>query len=374
MEDEFYAELEELEEVEEAEPLDIPENAPSFSLEPLETPCIKRILFSMSRSSLPFLILDTYLRILWKNDAFTATFGEYTDTLGKHINEPFDTLENSGTTPSITSSAKSAETGLSYRGRVQMSSRRRLTKQANILIAPIFKDSEGHYNHCGYTAYFDDVTDENKSILRNTFLSLLHASQMKDNDTGKHIKRVGEYSRLISKYLYEKGNYPEVDAEFIDNITFLAPMHDVGKIGTPDDILNKAGSLDPWEWDIMREHTINGAYIMATYPHEMAKQIALTHHERWDGTGYPYRISEEMIPLSGRIVAIADVYDALRMKRSYKKAYSHEQARAIISESSGSHFDPALVEAFLSISDSIRDVYELLKDEPEEPSPPPAVS
>lgn len=366
MDEEVFAELETLEEVEDAESLEELDQAPPLDIEQLEAPCMRRILVAMSRSSLPFLILDASLRILWINEAFTATFGDEEKLVGRHINEPFDRIPGSNGTTSLSESVKSAETGLSYRGRVQMSSRSRLTKQANILISPVFSDSDEHFHHCGYTAFFDDVTEENKGILRNTFLSLLHASQMKDNDTGKHIKRVGEYSRLISKKLYEDDAYPEVDAEFIDNITFLAPMHDVGKIGTPDDILNKEGPLDPWEWEIMREHTINGAYIMATYPHEMAKQIALTHHERWDGSGYPYHLSEDMIPLSGRIVAIADVYDALRMKRSYKKPFSHEKAMSIIYESSGNHFDPALVECFTSIAETIHDVYELLKDDPEE--------
>lgn len=366
MEEDSFAELEALEEVEEAESLDELDNAPAFNLDHLEIPCIKNIKFSMSRSSIPFLILDTDLRILWTNDAFRVVFGEETDLKGRHIQEPFDHLPEDRNAEPMSSIAKSVETGLSYRGRISMSSRRRLTKKANILISPVFNENSGYFNHCGYTVYLDDVTEENKGILRNTFLSLLHASQMKDNDTGKHIKRVGEYSRLMAKKIYDNNSHQEVDAEFIDNITFLAPMHDVGKIGTPDDILNKEGPLEPWEWEIMREHTINGAYIMATYPHEMAKQIALTHHERWDGSGYPYHLSEEMIPLSGRIVALADVYDALRMKRSYKKSFSHERSMSIITESSGNHFDPAMVDLFVSISGTIRQVFEMLKDDPEE--------
>jgi len=365
MEEELFAELEPLEETEELETLDAISDAPPFDIRQVETPCMQRIIVTMSRSTIPFLILDSSLRILWKNDSFTEIFGSDDNIVGSFIGEPFDEISKDGGHESVVSALKSAETGLSYRGRVQSSSRRRLTRQANILISPIFSDLEGHYNHCGYTAYFDDVTEENKSILRSTFMSLLHASQLKDNDTGKHIKRVGEYSRLMAKSLYERGEYPEVDAEFIDNITFLAPMHDVGKIGTPDDILNKEGPLESWEWEIMREHTINGAYIMATYPHPMAKQIALTHHERWDGSGYPYRISEDMIPLAGRIVAIADVYDALRMKRSYKEPFPHENAMEIISESSGTQFDPALIEYFISISGTIQEVFELLKDEPD---------
>ena len=194
-----------------------------------------------------------------------------------------------------------------------------------------------------YEGIIDNITEENRNLLRGTFLSLLEASKLKDNDTGYHIKRVGEYARIISESLYGNPLYSEIDKEFIDNIHFLAPMHDVGKIGTPDDILNKAGPLNDWEWEVMKEHTINGAYILGTFPSPMAKTIALFHHERWDGKGYPYKVTERMIPLPARIVAIADVYDALRMKRSYKEPFTHEATVKEIEQEAGKHFDPDLV-------------------------------
>ena len=139
-------------------------------------------------------------------------------------------------------------------------------------------------------------------------------------------------------------------------------MHDVGKIGTPDDILNKQGPLEDWEWEIMKEHTINGAYILSTYPNPMAREIALRHHEWWNGAGYPHGLSGDLIPLSARIVTIADVYDALRMERSYKKAFSHEKAKTIIREEKGSHFDPDLIDIFEKIETDFREIFEELND------------
>jgi putative two-component system response regulator len=157
--------------------------------------------------------------------------------------------------------------------------------------------------------------------------------------------------------LLETGGYPEIDQEFIEAIGIVAAMHDVGKIGTPDDILNKDGKLEHWEWEVMKEHTINGAYILSTHPEEMAKHIALFHHEWFDGSGYPYGISDQMIPLPSRIVALADVYDALRMERSYKKAFSHRLACQEIERGRGNHFDPEISGVFLEMGDEIARVF-----------------
>ena len=111
----------------------------------------------------------------------------------------------------------------------------------------------------------------------------------------------------MAQWLFDHHVYPQIDAQFIENIAFLAPMHDVGKIGTPDAILHKTGRLEAGEWDIMREHTINGGFILSSYPNPMATQIAISHHEWWDGTGYPYKLNGDTIPLPARIVAVADV-------------------------------------------------------------------
>ena len=138
---------------------------------------------------------------------------------------------------------------------------------------PIFDGEESGNGPVGFGVVLDDITDDQKSLVRGTFSSLLEASKLKDNDTGQHIQRVNEYSKTIAKTVFNDFRFPEVDREFIENIGFLAAMHDVGKIGTPDDILNKQGPLDDREWKIMQEHTINGAYILSTYPNPLQRTL-----------------------------------------------------------------------------------------------------
>ncbi|MGO9310823.1 MAG: HD-GYP domain-containing protein, partial [Spirochaetia bacterium] len=130
----------------------------------------------------------------------------------------------------------------------------------------------------------------------------------------------------------------------------------------PDDILNKAGPLTDWERDVMKQHTTNGAYILSAYPNPMAREIALRHHEKWDGTGYPHGLGQDLIPLSARIVAIADVYDALRMRRNYKEAYTHEQTMENITAERGTHFDPSLIDRFVEIADMYKEIFATMAD------------
>jgi putative two-component system response regulator len=240
-------------------------------------------------------------------------------------------LYNSITTSSL---------GYSWRGRLESGGKKERKVIANTMIFPIYSQNSDDINPVGYAAVFDNITKEYRDMQRTTFSSLLEASKLKDNDTGQHIQRVNEYSQTIAKALYKNSK----------------------KIGTPDDILNKTGPLDGREWEIMKEHTINGAYILSTYANPMAKEIALFHHEHWDGNGYPYLLSEAMIPLSARIVALADVYDALRMQRSYKTSYNHEKAYSIILDSEGNHFDPQLTAVFKKNETDFADIYEKLAD------------
>jgi putative two-component system response regulator len=213
-----------------------------------------------------------------------------------------------------------------------------------------------------YIVMFDDVTEENRRLLRSVFMSLLEASKLKDNDTGQHIIRVNHYARRMAEELFDRSRYEIIDADFIDHIGFLASMHDVGKIGTPDDILNKEGPLSDWEWTVMQEHTKNGAFILSTYPNPMAKEIALAHHEKWNGSGYPFELQGDMIPLSARIVSIADVYDALRMARSYKPAFPHGITVEKMMEGKGSQFDPDLLDVFSAIAGDFDRIYEANRD------------
>lgn len=175
------------------------------------------------------------------------------------------------------------------------------------------------------------------------------AAEYKDNETGLHVIR-------MSLYAYElalAAGMSEADANLLKH---AAPMHDIGKIGIPDQILKKKGRLDEAELQIMHTHCQIGADIIGNDDSEilqLAKTVALTHHEKWDGTGYPNGLSGEAIPSVGRIVAIADVFDALTSERPYKEAWSVAEALAFMKSEAGTHFDPHLMEIFLSISDKI---------------------
>lgn len=173
------------------------------------------------------------------------------------------------------------------------------------------------------------------------------AAEYRDDETGQHAKRVGEMSAKIAEHL---GVTPE-DCHLLE---LAASLHDLGKVGISDMILLKKGKLDESEFEVIKSHTVIGAKICAgsTSPILKAAEItALSHHEKWDGSGYPNGLAGEEIPLFGRICAVADVYDALRTKRPYKQAMSHEEATAEIVRCAGSHFDPRVVEAFLATFD-----------------------
>jgi len=168
------------------------------------------------------------------------------------------------------------------------------------------------------------------------------AAEFKDNETGMHVIRMSYFSRIIAESL-------NLNKEWVDMLYNAAPMHDIGKIGIPDHILLKPGKLEKDEWEIMKKHVDYGVEILEGHKSEvlkMAKEIAESHHEKFDGTGYPKGLMGENIPLSGRIIAISDVFDALTSKRPYKEAWSIEKAAALIEEEAGKHFDPHLVQVF----------------------------
>lgn len=178
------------------------------------------------------------------------------------------------------------------------------------------------------------------------------AAEYKDNETGLHVIRMSHYSRILARAL----GWSEADC---DDLLNAAPMHDVGKIGIPDAVLRKPGKLDADEWAVMRQHVSIGANIIGEHPSgllRMAQRIALTHHEKWDGSGYPNGLAGEDIPIEGRIVAIADVFDALTSERPYKQAWPVEEAVAFLREQSGQHFDPDLVELFIQQLPSVLEV------------------
>ncbi|MCX7788607.1 MAG: HD domain-containing protein [Spirochaetes bacterium] len=326
----------------------------------LENPCTKGWLQSFEAHSMPWILLDRKLNLLWRNRAHEALYPDFRP--GDNFIAYFYKYLGEEEISKIYRSLRSKEQGFSYQGRLEYKTVERAKIIANITLSPLFLEVMGKEEPVGFACHFDDVTSDIQNILRQTFKSLLEASKLKDNDTGNHIERVNAYSSLLAEYLFRKHSFPQIDQDFINDIGFLAAMHDVGKIGTPDDILNKKGPLEPWEWDIMKEHTKNGAFLLSTYPNPMAKEIALAHHEKWDGTGYPYGLAEEMIPLSARIVAVSDVYDALRSKRSYKEPISHEGAMNILKKGIGTHFDPRIGEAALQVQKNFEDIYSRLAD------------
>ncbi len=168
------------------------------------------------------------------------------------------------------------------------------------------------------------------------------AAEFRDNETGHHVLRMSHYSGLIAR----AAGLGEALAQ---TLFLAAPMHDIGKIGTPDYVLLKPGKLDAEEWEIMKQHVTMGAEILGDHPDEllaMARTVALSHHERWDGKGYPLGLAGKEIPIVGQIVAMADVFDALSSERPYKKAWPIEEAIQAIVDSAGTHFDPDLLPAF----------------------------
>ena len=168
------------------------------------------------------------------------------------------------------------------------------------------------------------------------------AAEFKDDETGQHVIRMSHYTRLLA----EATGMPADEVEVLFN---AAPMHDIGKIGIPEAILLKPGALTAEEWKVMKRHPAIGAGIIGRHAHPLlntARIVSLTHHEKWDGSGYPRGLAGEQIPLVGRIVAVADVFDALTSERPYKEAWSVEEAMAFLMQHAGTHFDPRLVELF----------------------------
>jgi len=182
------------------------------------------------------------------------------------------------------------------------------------------------------------------------------AAEYKDNETGLHVVRMSHYSALLARaYGWNE--------QACTLMLHAAPMHDIGKIGTPDHILRKPGKLDAEEWEIMKQHPTVGAEIIGEYSEgselfKMARVIALTHHEKWNGTGYPNGLAGEDIPIAGRIVAIADVFDALTTRRPYKEAWPIDKAIGLLEDETGKHFDPTLMGLFLSILPKMMEVRE----------------
>lgn len=222
-----------------------------------------------------------------------------------------------------------------------------------------------------YNENLEDLVQEKVQELADalwgTISSLVQLAETRDDDTGGHLKRISDTCRTVATVLSLNSIYSEkLNYDFIYNIQRASMLHDIGKVGIPDSILLKPGKLTREEFDQMKRHTTIGAETLRqAYPHyknngilNMAIDIASGHHERWDGKGYPSGLKGNDIPLSAQIVAICDVYDALRSRRVYKPAYSHEESLAEIRRECGSHFNPAICDAFFKCADEVRHIYE----------------
>lgn len=202
------------------------------------------------------------------------------------------------------------------------------------------------------TKQLDHALQQLKSASLDTIFCLSMAAEYKDEDTGEHTKRIGHFSAAIARKMGK-------DSHYVETVLYAAPLHDIGKIGIPDRILLKPGKLEGNEWDIMRTHAEIGGKILVDSDVDfiqMAYLAAMSHHEKWNGSGYPQGLNGLNIPLIGRIVAVVDVFDALMSKRPYKKAFSLEESLEIIREGRGNHFDPEIVDVFEANLDEILEI------------------
>ena len=250
--------------------------------------------------------------------------------------------------------------------------------------ASLLQDSRGL--PIGYRGMLRDRTEKKKmemDLLESyrkvheartaTILGLAKLAEYRDEGTGTHLERIREYARILTVQLAKNPKFRGfIDQQYIDDIYQSSILHDIGKVGTPDALLLKPGELTVEEFEIIKRHTLMGGNALKAIESQiegksflaMGKEIAYNHHEKWDGSGYPRGLKGEAIPLSARIIAVADVYDALTTKRFYKEAYSHEKARDMILELKGKHFDPEMVNAFTAVAEKFNHVRkEKLKEE-----------
>jgi HD-GYP domain-containing protein (c-di-GMP phosphodiesterase class II) len=226
-------------------------------------------------------------------------------------------------------------------------------------------------------AYVDDIRKKNETIneMQSALIQVLaDMVENRDENTGEHVKKTALYKRIIMEELRKEGIYTgQLTGKYMNDVYNSAPLHDIGKISVSDNILNKPSRLDDDEYQKMKDHTAAGADIIDKVIEKVpesgyltqARNLALYHHEKWDGTGYPVGLAGEDIPLAARIMAVADVFDALASARSYKEAMPFEQAMSIIKEGAGTHFDPQIVQAFINAQDQVK----VVVDEYNNPTP-----
>jgi len=235
--------------------------------------------------------------------------------------------------------------------------------QTHLRISALQNELEKHNHHLEELVQeqIKEISDSQMA----TILALAKLAEFRDEDTGRHIERVQIYCKLLAIHLSLKKPFRSaITPAFVENIYHASPLHDIGKVGIPDTILLKPGKLTAEEYELMKKHTVVGAQTLIAvrerYPKNhfinMGIIIARSHHERWDGRGYPDGLNGADIPHAARIMALADVYDALRSKRPYKPAFSHSDSLRIIIEESGTHFDPEMVDSFKELADEFGNI------------------
>lgn len=221
------------------------------------------------------------------------------------------------------------------------------TERVHLIINAIYCDQGTLTNFLAMPIDITETRNRELNIRLDIYHTITHLAEMRDNETGNHIVRVGKYTGAIAKQL----NMPK---KFCEDIETFSPLHDIGKVGISDLILLAERKLTPEEFTTMKTHTTLGHQLLVGKPTlEMAAEIALNHHERYDGSGYPNGIAGEDIPLCARITTIVDIYDALRSKRPYKEAWNHKDSIEEIENLSGSVMDPTVTEAFLAKEEEI---------------------
>lgn len=216
---------------------------------------------------------------------------------------------------------------------------------------------------------------KNEQLLQTqnvTIFALAYQAELRDQETGRHLERTSRYVKLLADELSKTEKYRMyMSPDYICDMVKATPLHDIGKVGVPDAILQKPGKLSPEEFEMIKQHCELGTKVLQEAESKLefqsffsvAIKLVKSHHEKWDGSGYPQRLKGEAIPLSARIMALADVYDALRSERCYKKALAHEETKNIILQGRGSHFDPDVVDAFLRVDQEFLFISETLKNE-----------
>jgi putative two-component system response regulator len=222
------------------------------------------------------------------------------------------------------------------------------------------------------TAQLQRKTEEVSQIRDVTIMAMASLAETRDNETGNHLKRTQQYIRALAMKLRNHPQFRDfLTEDNIESLYKLAPLHDIGKVGIPDAILLKQGKLTPEEFEIMKTHPLLGGNAIAMAESglptpnrflHIAREIANGHHEKWNGSGYPLGLKGEAIPISARLMALADVYDALISRRVYKEPFTHQAAVAYILQGSGTHFDPAVIDAFLAIQEEFRQIAEQYQD------------